>query len=117
MEKTKSRVGVISLLVGVAVFVFFKPSGPNSFSGAGIAIAYMIYSRIVAVLMILAGIIAYTTRRSNSKFSAVVAGLIHIIATFITFNEFSPSTYTPFLLLKGCNAIMAILLLFSKPEE
>jgi len=122
MNKTKKNVGIISIILGIVIIIFFKMSGtyPITDSGMtqlGVAIGFSIYSKIIGALMVLAGIIAYTTRNSKSKTSAVVSGIILIFAVFITFNNYDPTDYTIFLILKIVNIVQAIRLFFSKPDK
>ena len=117
MNKTKKGVGIFSIILGIFVIIFYSMSGPYSAAEIGAALGYSIYSKLVGILMIIAGIISYSTRNNNSKPSAVLSGIVLVIAVFITFNEFDPTSYTPFLILKIVNFVQAIRLFLTKPDR
>jgi glucose uptake protein GlcU len=116
MNKTKKSVGVLSIILGILVIISYSMAGSYSIAEIGIALGYSLYSKLVGILMIVAGIILYSTRNNNSKTSAVVSGIVLVVAVFITFNEFDPTSHTPFLIIKIVNFVQAIRLFLTKPN-
>lgn len=117
MCKKKEVIGNICLSLGLILFVVFSMHGTYSIDSFGDALGKMIYSRIVGVLMIFAGVILLLTRKKDTRFSAVFSAMILTIAAFITFNEYEPSSIMPFAILRIANIVMAFVLFFAKTNK
>lgn len=106
-------------LIAIAVLVYFitreLPKTASSLEEFGATVGYLIYAKIVCLLMGVAGIVLLITQDNGAK--PVLVPIILVVAAFISFNDFNPNSVIAFVVLRIFNIAVAVRLFFLKDDN